>query len=194
MRWFYLLSVLIASSCSTRSTVSIKSFPEGAEVAYVGKNGEVKSVGKTPLNVPSEFLNDGRISSFVVSKDGYKDHQVILGRDRSEENYDITLNLQTMGEHPKNLDARARQEKLAKLLLQAHNLTISKRYDEAERVLGNVIQDYPLISAGYDLLGNVSYLQKDLKRALKNYEKSLQLNPENAETKMMIEKLKGMVQ
>jgi tetratricopeptide (TPR) repeat protein len=182
------------SSCSTRSVVSIKSFPEGAQVAFVGKNGEVKSVGKTPLEVPAEFLNDGRISSFVVSKEGFKDHLIVLGRDRSSESYDMTFNLQSSGEDPKNMDIRTRQERLAKLILQAHNLTNSKRYGEAERILANVIQDYPLISAGYDLLGNVFYLQKDLKNALKNYEKSLQLNPENAETKLMIDKIKGMVQ
>jgi len=180
--------------CATQSNVSIKSFPEGAEVAIVGKEGGVRSIGKTPLVIPPQNLEGGRISSLVISKDGFKEQYVLLGRDRSAESFDITVSLQSQAEDPKTVDTRARQERLAKLLLQAHNLTGAKRYTEAEKVLSDVIQDYPHISAGYDLLGNVAFLQKDLKAALKNYERSLQLNPENSETRSIIEKLKGMLQ
>jgi tetratricopeptide (TPR) repeat protein len=181
-------------SCSTSSRVSIKTFPESADVAMIDRNGEVRTVGKTPLTVPPDYLSSGRVSSFLVTKEGYKDHQVVLGRDRSSESYDITINLQVEAEDLKSKDSIERQEKLSKLLLEGHNLTNAKRFTEAERVLTGLTLDYPSISAGYDLLGNVYYLQKDLKNALKNYERSLELNPENLKTRLMVEKLKGMLQ
>ena len=193
---FGFLGIVLAGCSSTPSTVKLNSVPEGAEVTLrTGGNG-VRSLGKTPLQLQTSDLDaaGGRLSSLTLMKDGHKEHQVLLGRDRSSESYDILITLLPESEDPKVLDARARQERLARLLVQAHNLTGSKRYAEAERVLQGVLQDYPQVSVGHDLMGNVSYLQKDLKSALKHYGRSLQLNPENGETRQMVDRLKGMVQ
>ena len=194
MRWWMSwLLLLCAFGCASRGSVKVKSVPDGAAVTMYGRGGGVRSLGKTPLEIPASELSGGRFASLVVTKEGFKDHLVLLAQDKGSESYDISLNLQAVAEDPKVTDARARQEKLAKLLLQAHALTAAKKYLEAERVLGGVVQDYPYISAGYDLLGNVAYLQKDLKTALGHYERSLQLNPENAETRQMVDKLTGML-
>ena len=187
-------SFLFLVGCATTSVVRVQSFPEGAEVALVSKEGGVRPIGKTPLMVPPQSLEDGRLNSFIITKDGFKDHHILLGRDKTQENYDISVNLQAQSDDPKVLDSRARQERLAKLVLQGHNLTSSKRYSEAERVLETVILDYPHISAGFDLLGNLAYLKKDLKMALKHYERSLQINPENSETRAMVERIKAITQ
>ena len=185
---------LIMTSCSSAGRVKVNSVPEGATVTSYGAGG-TKIIGKTPLELDASSLSsEGRFSSLVLNKEGHKDQHILLGRDRGRENYDIMINLQAEAEDPKVLDARARQEKLAKLVVQAHSLTSAKRYQEAERVLNGVLQDYPQVSVGHDLMGNVAYLQKDLKTALRHYEKSLQLSPENAETRQMVDRLKGMIQ
>jgi tetratricopeptide (TPR) repeat protein len=195
--FFKILSLsflLIVSACSSSSRVKINSVPDGATVTSYGAGGN-KVLGKTPLQLESSSLSsEGRFSSLVLNKEGHKDQHILLGRDRGSENYDITINLQAEAEDPKVLDARARQERLAKLVVQAHSLTAAKRYPEAERVLNGVLQDYPQVSVGHDLMGNVAYLQKDLKTALRHYEKSLQLSPENGETRQMVDRLKGMIQ
>jgi tetratricopeptide (TPR) repeat protein len=189
-----LTSVLLVAACSSSSVVKINSVPEGATVTSFGPSG-TRILGKTPLQLDATNLpGEGRFSSLALNKDGHKDQYIFLGRDRSSENYDISVNLQPQGDDPKVTDARSRQEKLAKLLLQGHALTAAKKYQEADRVLSALLQEYPHVSAGYDLMGNLAYLQKDLKTALTHYERSLQINPENGETKQMVDRLKGMLQ
>ena len=191
------LSLLLLISCSSTTTmVKIQSSPEGALVSSRGTDGASRSLGKTPLQVESSELSSsgGRVTSLIVSKEGYQDQHILLGRDRAKENYDINIKLQGQTEDPKVMDAKSRQEKLAKNMVQAHNMISNKRYEEARSLLISVIQEYPHISVGYDLMGTLSYLQKDLKSSLNYYERSLQINPENVETKQMIDRLKGMLQ
>jgi tetratricopeptide (TPR) repeat protein len=192
---FYTIFVFLLG-CSAVPKVKILSAPEGALVTSRGSDGSNKSLGKTPLEVESYELSNsgGRVTSLVVSKEGFHDQHILLGRDRAKENYEIDIRLQGKTDDPKVMDAKSRQEKLAKNLVQSYNLMSAKRYEEARALLRIVVQEYPHISVGYDLLGTLSYLQKDLKSALNFYERSLQLNPENSETKLMIDRLKGMIQ
>lgn len=191
-----LMGLILFGGCAASSSLKISSSPEGANVSARGSDGATRLIGKTPLKIESTELSQsgGRITSLVVTKEGYQEQQILLGRDRGKENYDINIRLQGQIEDPKVLDAKSRQEKLAKSMVQAHNLITGKRYDEARSLLMAVVQDYPHISVGYDLLGTLSYLQKDLKSALNYYERSLQINPENFETKQMVDRLKGMLQ
>jgi len=46
----------------------------------------------------------------------------------------------------------------------------------------------------YDIKGSIFLLMGDRPEAIANYRKSLQLNPENADTQRMLEKLNGGVQ
>lgn len=191
-----LIGLILLGGCATSTSIKISSSPEGANVSARGSDGATRLIGKTPLKIENSELSqsEGRITSLAVTKDGYQEQQILLGRDRGKENYDINIRLQGQIEDPKVLDAKGRQEKLAKSMVQAHNLITGKRYDEARSLLTAVVQDYPHISVGYDLLGTLSYLQKDLKSALNYYERSLQINPENFETKQMVDRLKGMLQ
>ncbi len=190
------IGLMLLASCTSSTSIKITSSPEGANVSARGSDGATRVIGKTPLKIESSELSqsEGRITSLSVSKEGYQEQLILLGRDRGKENYDINIRLQGQIEDPKILDAKSRQEKLAKSMVQAHNLITGKRYDEARSLLTTIVQDYPHISVGYDLLGTLSYLQKDLKSALSYYERSLQINPENFETKQMVDRLKGMLQ
>ena len=196
LKLFMRMSLFLLLGCSSTAVLKIQSSPEGALVTSRGNDGASRSLGKTPLQLDSSELSSsgGRITSLLVSKESYQDQHILLGRDRSKENYDINIKLQGQTEDPKVMDAKSRQERLAKNMVQAHNLISNKRYEEARSLLITLIQEYPHISVGYDLLGTLSYLQKDLKSSLNFYERSLQLNPENIETKQMIDRLKGMIQ
>ena len=185
----------IASSCSSPSKLKINSVPEGATVSVKSSDGSHRVLGKTPLEVPiREALGSGRLNSLLVSKEGYGDYGLMLARDATQENYDIQVLLQSKTEDPKVADSRERQEKLAKNLVQAHNLIAVKRFEEAKNLLNSIVQEFPHISVAYDLMGNLAYLQKDLRAARDYYERSLSINPENQDTRLMVDRLKGMLQ
>ena len=177
--------------CSTpQPKIKIQSIPEGATVSSRGSDGAIKSLGKTPLEISAADLNSsGRISSLEVTKDGFQDHKVIFGRDISTENYDLMMKLS-----PKLSAGSGEQEVFARRLLKTYTLVTSKRFEEARAALNDFIRDYPNVSVGYDLMGNLSYLQKDIKAARDYYERSLQINPDNPGTKSLVNRLNGMLQ
>jgi tetratricopeptide (TPR) repeat protein len=183
------------SSCSTVSKVKITSSPEKAEVIVNTNDGETKSLGLTPLEVSGRdiYANSSRMSVVSINKEGFENQKIFIAQDSSQENYNINVKLKLKTEDLKSQDIKLRQEKLAKSIAVSSNLINSKKYNEAERILLTITQDYPFISVSYDLLGNIYYLRRDLKNALNFYERSFQINPENNETKSMIDKLKGMV-
>ena len=186
--------IFILAGCSTQPVINISSLPDEAEVSLKSSDGSIKSIGKTPLRTSPSSLGSERFSTLLISKQGYRDHNLIFGKDSDKESYEIFVTLKPEAENPKLIDAQARHEKLAKLLLKAHSLTNQKKYSEAEAVLATVTVEFPFVSAGYDLLGNIAYLQRDLKKALIQYQKSLEVNPENQETRQLVNRLKSMVQ
>jgi tetratricopeptide (TPR) repeat protein len=190
----FLALLMILISCSTVSRVKITSSPDKAEVKVTTNDGETKSLGVTPLELNGRdvYANASRMSVLQVSKEGYEAQNVFIAQEAGLESYNINIKLKNKSEDLKNQDLKARQEKLAKNIAVSNNFINKKKYDEAERVLMNLTQDYPYVSVSYDLLGNIAYMRRDFRAALNYYEKSYQVNPENAETKTMIDKLKMM--
>jgi tetratricopeptide (TPR) repeat protein len=183
--------LLFAFGCSTPPVkIKIRSIPEGANVSIRSSEGLFKSLGKTPLEIGhSDISSSGRISSLEVTKEGFQDHKVIFGRDVSNENYDLNMKLvPIMKEGSDDLEVFARR------LLKAYSLLSGKRFEEAKSALNYFVKDYPNVSAVYDLLGNLCYLQRDIKCAREHYEKSLQINPDNPETKAIVGRLQSMAQ
>jgi tetratricopeptide (TPR) repeat protein len=72
-----------------------------------------------------------------------------------------------------------------------YHLLQQKKIDEAIKVFQRNVQEYPNASNPYDSLGEAYMIagQKDL--AIKNYEKSVELNPNNKNGVEMLKKLKG---
>lgn len=191
---FPLLLLFFFNSCSTISKVKITSSPDKAEVKVTTNDGETKTLGTTPLELSGKdiYSSASRMSVIHISKEGYESQNVFIAQESSLESYNLNIKLRTKTEDVKNQDMKSRQEKLAKNIAMSNNLINKKRYDEAERVLVTVSQDFPYVSVSYDLLGNIAYLRRDFRAAINYYEKSFQLNPENSETKTMIDKLKRM--
>ncbi len=156
--------------------------------------GDTRILGSTPAEVNGSdvFSNKSRMSMLEISKEGYESQHIFIAQDNTQESYNINIKLKMKNEDLKGLDMKSRQERLAKNLTRSSNLINKKRYVEAEQILVETVRDFPHVSVGYDLLGNVSYLQRDFRAALNYYKKSFQLNPENSETKLMIDKLEGM--
>jgi tetratricopeptide (TPR) repeat protein len=72
-----------------------------------------------------------------------------------------------------------------------YHLLMQKKVAEAIKVFERNVQEYPNASNPYDSLGEayMSAGKKDL--AIKNYEKSVELNPKNTNGVDMLKKLKG---
>jgi predicted Zn-dependent protease len=91
------------------------------------------------------------------------------------------------------VNGQAALQKVARGIASAQMQISQRNYDRAETTLNSLLAEFPQISIFHDLLGNVYYLKKDLKRALTSYEEALRLDPENTETERLVRRLRTMM-
>ncbi len=186
MKQIFIVMALVAlSSCSSPRSLKVRSIPEGASVSIIENDGSARPLGVTPLE-SSESMQ-----ALAIEKDGFEKAHLFIGRFENQ-NYDYVIRLQKKADDPKANDSRTKQERVALIIARANNLISTRRFGEAESILTNLTPDFPFVSVIYDLLGNVNYLQKDFRAALGYYEKSLELNPDNEDTKQVIQRLRAM--
>ena len=186
------LSFFFLASCAT-GTFNITSTPEGAYIKTINKNGTEKKIGQTPFKIEGQDLlsKDVDYLQLVVEKEDYVRESAIIPREFI--NYNNTLqfmlqkaNTAEKGEHL----TEGKYRDLAQGVAEVQSLLTKKEWKNAENRLNVLITQFPFISVLYDLIGNSYYMQHNFDSALKSYEKSLTIFPENKETVKMVAKLR----
>ena len=177
-----------------QSELLIQSIPPEAEVSVIDEEGKIRSLGKTPLKLPSNdlFKSGTGFSQIQLAKENYQEQTLVMSKSSMPTSYEISVSLKKSATDPKSLEMNSKNEKIAQQIALANSFIMSKKFFEAEQIISRFVHDYPHISVGYDYMGNIYYLKKDYKRALYYYEKGLNINPENLETKDMVTKLKSI--
>ena len=124
-----------------------------------------------------------------VRKEGFDPESILIPQGMFGLTVDLSVKLQAdlsnvTGGKSGDLQRVARG--IATAQLQISQLQL----DSAEATLNSLLSQYPQISVFHDLLGNVHYLKKDLRRALETYERALKLDPENVETTRLVRRLR----
>jgi tetratricopeptide (TPR) repeat protein len=187
-----LLISLVLTSCST-GTLSLKSTPDKAQVKVVDPDGEIRSLGETPVSIPlNQVFQNGAYVQLIVESSGHNPEKVLLTKPQIETSYNLSFKL---NKETQDLDAMKTIDNLERIAVEianAQRLMYAKRSEEAETILKRVVDEFPAVSVGYDMLGNIYYMKNDYRQALKYYETALELNPTNLERKRVVEKIKGM--
>lgn len=186
----------LAQACATGGArVEVKSTPEGAEVAIVRPNsGGLIPLGKTPLLLsPEQFPDLGaRLLTLQVRKDGYQSENIILPEGATAGLAQMNFTLRDA--NPSAATGKSNEvsnNELARGIASIHKQVAKKNFDDAIRLIDNLLARYPRVATLYDLLGGVHYLRKDSNRALEAFKRSLDLEPNNAETSRLVEKLQS---
>lgn len=189
-----LIAVFVTFLCGCVSGgVRIESEPSGADV-YVGSKGEsIRKVGQTPLLFSDEqFSAFGPYVHMTVGREGYQRESVILPKSTLPVDATVFMTLKE-NELPATCAATGESiEKIARGIAESQRYLQGRDLENAERIVVNLISQYPGVSVLHDLLGNIYYLQKNLEGALSSYRKSSELHPSNPETRRMINKLEGI--
>jgi len=196
---FLVLSILISNFLSCSSLLSgrmkIVSIPAEASVYQVDGEGKITLLGKTPLELNEQSLNF-QLKKYVqleISKNGFQSKSMIITKGAEFANYEISVKLNFQESELSGVLANKSNEKLAKGIADSRNLIQLKRYDEAEKILIPLSQEFSHVSVILDYLGNIAYLKRDYQTAYKYYEKSVSLNPGNVNSVMMLNNLKNIV-
>jgi CubicO group peptidase (beta-lactamase class C family) len=76
------------------------------------------------------------------------------------------------------------------LVFLAYLLVFEQKLQDAIKIMKYAIKEYPKYWNAYDTLGEIYLHSGDKVHAIENYEKSLELNPDNQNGKVMLKKLK----
>ena len=74
-------------------------------------------------------------------------------------------------------------------LLKLQNAILQRNDAEVERLAGNMRSNFEQISAWHSLLGNYYFLKGQRERAKSFYQKALELDPDNAEARSLLQAL-----
>lgn len=192
---FLMFPALVLFSCSSPSTIQIKTIPEDASVNLIDNNGVTTFLGKTPFTSSenSIYRGNNRYSQIQIKKDNYISQEIVLIKSTLGSETIVNVQLTKSEVNQNNVEQNSIQEKIASSIARANGLIQSKQYAEAEAIMTNFIEQYPNISVGYDYLGNLNYLQKKFSKALRNYNRALAINPQNPERRNIVEKLEQIV-
>ncbi len=197
MNHIALLVLMLTSAligCTT-SQLRVRSSPDSADVYLVANDGTAQKIGKTPLVI------DGRqyprlysdLTQIRVVKDGYIAQSVLvpqLGYFAGDGYVSFDL---TETELPKSCSEQEQAfNDLAKGIAEATNLIQKHQFADANLLLRNLVLKYNSVAVLYDLQGNVFYLQGDFVHALDAYNHANTLAPNNAQTLLMIHRLRDM--
>lgn len=141
-------------------------------------------------SLPEQKVSENRIveqntQKLQIAFDEFADNILKKAQDVAGKQTEQTLSTRECKDLTKNaLNA------LGKGIASVQARILRQDFDVAHSKLASMLADFPNVSVLYDLQGNIFYLQKRFTEALRSYEKSLELEPNNVETSAMVKRLK----
>jgi len=185
---------LLLFGCA-QSAIKVNSMPEAAEV-FVGHDGaQPTKVGQTPLKIEGDFLSrkKGSYVTITFKKEGYQTESLVLPTSHLGADVSITTKLDEFKLSQQVQDQNQAIQKVSRGTASVQYLMKANRLTEALQQVDTLIAEYPGISVLYDLKGNILYISKELQRALAAYDKSVEIDPSNADTIRIRSKIRGIL-
>ncbi|MBU6374424.1 MAG: tetratricopeptide repeat protein [Bdellovibrionales bacterium] len=171
--------------------MSVRSEPSESEVLVRKGSAAPVKLGATPFVMTSDNSREWLGDSFelIVRKEGYAAQSVVVPKLAlgASSQVDIVLKEAALPQSCAQQDLSLNE--IASGVAQAQYFLSRRSYEESRRKIQELINKFPGVAALHTLLGNLFYIQKDFQSALEAYRRSKRIQPENAETTRMIEKL-----
>lgn len=191
----FCLLIILCISCST-AQMEIVSEPSGADLVFINDDGREEKLGQTPLVITSEIASKITTDSWRIgfSKMGYVKDQIFLEKKMFKQIGKVSLKLTPEAnwkEAYQDMTAYKYLNDVSSMSAEVQAATVKGDYAKAESIAQALVTRYPKLSVGWNLLGNIYYLQKRVDKAVESYQKSLDINPADQVTKGILERLRG---
>lgn len=188
----YLFLVIFTFSCSSTGKLSVKTNPGTATIKLADDSGEIRELGNTPIsaNFNEVFANSKNIK-VIIEKKNFESEKIIISRPQIATDFNISVDLKRDSSAETHAQTLENLEKVARGVAEAIKKIQQKRFKDAENQLLRFIDNYPSVSVGYDLLGNVYYMLGDKVAARAQYLKAESISPNNFERKRLIQQLEN---
>lgn len=169
--------------------IRIETTPNMATITVVAEDGQVRTLGKSPLEISeSELFRGNNMIYLQSSLNGFKDSAVYIPKSDRLKEMAITIRMKELPllESKQNDQVNNLVTEIAK----AQAMIYQKKYNAAQVILEKLASSHPDIAVIRDLLGNSLYLAGKNREALDVYLKAEMLDPNNGSRKLIINKLK----
>lgn len=190
-------SLLFLAACATsQPDLSIQTEPAGADIFYMNEEGREEKLGTSPLTLNDQLMNKFQSDNWRIgiNKKGYVREQVFLETKMFKELGRINVRLlpeANWSEAYQDTNAYKYLNDVSSVTAEIQASTVKGDFPKAESLAQSLVTRYPKLSVGWNLLGNVYYLQKRVDKAIESYQKSLDVNPNDEVTKSILERLRG---
>lgn len=189
---YIILSLLVIISCSTYD-LKINSEPKGAKV-YIKSEKEKTEVGVTPMVLAPQYKNADAYQ-FIIEKDGFHPQTVVIEKRSFATEAEVFANLkkiETLEVQLNDPKVKGELQKVTRKVASIQSELIKRNYTNAEGMAKDLLNEYPYFAVGWNLLGNSYYLQNKHSDALGAYKRALEFEPENMETKNLIQSMENL--
>lgn len=196
LRKIYLtVFVLLMSSCST-TDMTLNSEPAGADVVIVDDSGREEKLGQTPLVLTSEMMSrfPGGYWRMSLNKTGFVKDQLFIETKMFKELGRVSVKMTPEAnwkEAYQDVNAYKYLNDVSGMSAEIQAATVKGDFGKAESLANSLVTRYPKLSVGWNLLGNIYYLQKRIDKALESYQKSLAINPDDQVTKGILDRIRN---
>jgi tetratricopeptide (TPR) repeat protein len=197
---YLIITLFLSMGCSLtremKKKIKISSSPTEAEVSILMPSGDYEILGTTPYVLSSEqikkSLPNQEIGILKISKSGFVSESLFLelGNNYSV-SYRADLKSVDIWNNKEMEVSSVAANKLAVRIQSINQQVFSKRFNEALLETSKLIEQYPKAHVFYDMKGSILYLMGKKDEAINSYQKSLALNPDNNEAKLMLQKVSG---
>ena len=185
--YFNLFVLFTFFSCSSGGTLNVKTIPSEASVKLIEMDGEIRELGKSPVTIPiNTIFPKSKFIQLIIEGKEHLPERVVLTKPLVETDINLSLDLKK-----KNVVVNSDKalEKATVKVAEAYREITKGEYREAERLLITLRDEFPNLSIVYDFLGNISYIERKYNKAKVYYQKANEINPNNFERKVILNKL-----
>lgn len=191
-----LFSMLLISCATSQPDLSIQTEPTGADIYSMSEDGREEKLGTSPLTMNDQMMSKFQSNNWRIgiNKKGFVREQVFLETKMFKEIGKINVKLlpeANWSEAYQDTNAYKYLNDVSSVTAEIQGATVKGDFPKAETLAMSLVTRYPKLSVGWNLLGNVYYLQKRIDKAIESYQKSLDVNPNDDVTKSVLEKLRG---
>ncbi len=185
---YYVATFFIAalSGCAGES-IKVSTFPDKVTVSIEESNGQIIDLGESPTELETkDVFQSGNIANIILSKEGYESERLYLIKSDIPTEVSISQKLKREDSNNQSVLNSKTINDVASKIAEAQRNSFKKNFVKAELLLKQVLEDFPELGVGHDLLANIYYLTNAKSKALFHYKRAKQLSDNSVKRDQMI--------
>ncbi len=185
--YFVITIALIAFTGCAGESIKVSTFPDKVTVSIEESNGQIVDLGESPIELETkDVFQSSNIANIILSKEGYQSERLYLSKSDIPTEISISQKLKRENNNNQSILNSKTINEVSSKIAEAQRNSFKKNYVKAELLLKQVLEDFPELGVGHDLLANIYYLTNAKSKALFHYKRADQFSDSSVKRDQMI--------